>query len=216
MTVIKICGLTTPEQALAAALAGADMVGLVFAPSRRQVTAEQAAAIVAALRCHPQGQQVQVVGLFVNEQPAIINALVDQCGLDVLQLSGDELPDVAIHLHRPVMKSLRLIDSPIESAWLAATKQPNFPFAACPFIVDAHVAGAYGGTGTLADWERAAEFAHHQRFLLAGGLTPDNVVEAIRQVRPWGVDVSSGVETQGVKDLALIQSFIYRVQSVAQ
>ncbi len=220
MKVVKICGIQTVAHALVAAQAGAAMVGVVFAPSRRRITPEQAVPIVAALRQHthvqPQAQPVQVVGLFVNEQATTINAIADQCGLDAIQLSGDELPELAYQLNRPVIKSLRLTGSPDETAWLDAASQPGFPFAACPFIVDAHVAGAYGGTGTRADWDRAADLACHQRFMLAGGLTPDTVVAAIRQVRPWGVDVSSGVESHGQKDPALIESFLHKVQLVSE
>jgi phosphoribosylanthranilate isomerase len=214
MTTIKICGLSTLEHALAASAAGADMIGLVFARSRRQIAPEQAAALVAALRQHPAGARVAVVGLFVNTEAAQINAVIDQCDLDYVQLSGDELPQHAAGIRRPVIKSLRLNDSPIDAAWLALAAGDAPPaggplaLAPCPLLVDAHQPGSYGGTGTLADWARAADLAHQRPLLLAGGLTPDNVAAAIAQVQPWGVDVSSGVETDGVKDIARIEDFI--------
>jgi phosphoribosylanthranilate isomerase len=222
MTLIKICGLATAEHALAAAAAGADFIGLVFAPGRRRVSAEQAAAIVRGLRQHPAGARVGVVGLFVNEQPAHINQLVAQCGLDYVQLSGDELPQAMAGIQRPVLKSLRLNDTPAEAAWLrSAAPEPASCAAAprmapWPFLVDAHMPGSYGGTGTLADWGRAAQLARQWPLLLAGGLNPENVVAAIAQVQPQGVDVSSGVEIEGKKDTARIEAFIQAARSAAQ
>jgi phosphoribosylanthranilate isomerase len=229
MTAVKICGLSTVEHALAAAVAGADMVGMVFVPVRRQVSPDQAAAIAAALRQHPVGRRVRVVGLFVNEQAAHINEIAAHCGLDYIQLSGDETPQQVLDIHAPVIKSLRLDDGPVEQEWLRlaqsglSLEQPTMVsvpggeirLAPCPLIVDAHVAGAYGGTGTLADWQRAAVLAQQQPFLLAGGLRLDNVAEAIAQVRPYGVDVSSGVEVDGRKDTALIESFIHTARAAS-
>ncbi len=230
---IKICGLSTTEHALAAATAGADLVGLVFAPSRRQVSPEQARTISAALRQHPVGKQVGIVGLFVNTPPDQINWLIENCDLDYVQLSGDELPKQAAGIQRPIMKTLRLRETADEQSWLqaAAAAQPYrttnndavtmittsggiVQLAACPWIIDAHVAGSYGGTGTLADLPRAARFARQQPMILAGGLAPDNVAAAVEQVRPWGVDVSSGVETAGQKDTARIGAFIAAARSV--
>jgi phosphoribosylanthranilate isomerase len=197
------------------------MIGLVFAPSRRRVTPEQAAALVAALRQHPAGARVAVVGLFVNTEVAQINAVIEQCGLDYVQLSGDELPQHAAGIRRPVIKSLRLNDSATDAAWLAlaAGTMPQaapVELAPCPLLVDAHKPGSYGGTGTLADWSRAAELAHQRPLLLAGGLSPANVAEAIAQVQPWGVDVSSGVETDGAKDPARIEAFIRAARDAAR
>lgn len=222
MTLIKICGLATVEHALAAAVAGADFIGLVFAPSRRQIRAAHAAEIVRGLRQHPAGARVRVVGLFVNEQPAHINQLVAQCGLDYVQLSGDELPQAMAGIQRPVFKSLRLNDSPAEAAWLHIAAQAAGSGVAAPqmapwpFLVDAHQPGSYGGTGTLADWGRAAQLARQRPLLLAGGLNPANVAAAIAQVQPHGVDVSSGVEIEGKKDTARIEAFIQAARSAAQ
>lgn len=233
---IKICGLSTPTQALAAATAGADFVGLVFAPSRRQVTLEQAATIVSALRADPTSQHIQVVGLFVNTAPAEINRVIEQCGLDYVQLSGDETLEQAININRPLFKAIRLIEpaedvvvADREQAWLQlqpalSPAEPvsldyagrTITLAACPWLVDAHVTGAYGGTGRVANWERAARFAQQRPLLLAGGLTPENVGVAIQTVRPWGVDVSSGVEVAGQKDPARIQAFIAAARAVSR
>jgi phosphoribosylanthranilate isomerase len=228
MTIIKICGIQTVEHALAAATAGADWIGLVLAPSRRQVSADQAVAITAALREHEQGQRVKVVGLFVNEQPAQINAMIERCVLDYVQLSGTETSEDAAAISRPVIKALRLDASPEEEAWLrlaqtasqcqraverqAAAQADDTQFA-IRLLVDAHVPGQFGGTGVRADWRRAAVLAQQQPLILAGGLTPGNVAEAITQARPWGVDVSSGVETGGIKDSAKIDAFVQAVRA---
>ncbi|NJN16057.1 MAG: phosphoribosylanthranilate isomerase [Oscillochloris sp.] len=202
---VKICGIQTISHALAATTAGADLIGLVFAPSRRRVTIDIAAAISVAVRSQP-GPIPQIVGLFVNEAAPAINAVVDAVGLDVIQLSGDEPAALAQDLARPVIAALRMDGSPREAGWLtyAATQLSTFP----RLLVDAHVDGAYGGTGTLADWKRAAVLAAQTPLLLAGGLNPANVATAIAAVRPAGVDVSSGVETNGRKDETKIEAFI--------
>lgn len=199
--IVKICGLRTAEQAIGAAAAGASLLGFVFAPSKRRVSVEEAATIVATLKAHPVGRQVQTVGLFVNESPAVINATLDACDLDFAQLSGDEPLAVAQSLARPLIKALRLDGSQHEQDWIASS-------AAALLLVDAHVSGSYGGTGTLANWQAAATLARKRRLLLAGGLTAANVAPAIAEVQPAGVDVSSGVETDGTKDLAKIQAFV--------
>lgn len=216
MTAIKICGLCTVDHALTAVQAGADMIGVVFAASRRQVTPEQAATIITAVRQHPSGQHVRVVGLFVNEHPQTVNAIAKSCGLDYVQLSGDEKPQHVADLCRPVIKSVRLDKTKEEQGWFAALHDPrtSISFAPCPLIVDAHVPGAYGGTGVLADWQQAATLT--DSFMLAGGLTTENVADAIVHVRPWGVDVSSGVERDGQKDPIRIESFIRAVRSLEE
>jgi phosphoribosylanthranilate isomerase len=212
MMLIKICGLRTIEHALAAADAGADMLGLNFAASRRQVNPEQAAVIAEAVRNTPSARQVSIVGLFVNEAPERMLAIVRQCGLDAIQLSGDEASDVAGHLPDiALLKAIRLDSAPSEAGWLAADQAPDVRL-----LVDAHVPGAYGGAGVLADWGRAAELARRRSIMLAGGLTPENVAAAIRRVRPWGVDVSSGVETNGVKDVAKIRAFVAAARACEQ
>ncbi len=195
---IKICGLRSIEHALAAAEAGADMIGLVFAPSRRQVELEEAARIVTALHSSP-APHPQVVGLFVNSSAAAINAVVATVGLDMVQLSGDEVLVEMAGIECPIMKSIRMDGSMDEAAWMGSGVR---------LLVDAHVNGAYGGTGTRADWRRAADVAREYPMMLAGGLDPSNVAEAIRQVQPWGVDVSSGVEEDGVKSPTKIRAFI--------
>ncbi len=212
MTHVKICGLRTVEHALAAAEAGAAMLGFVFAPSRRQVTPEAVAAMIQAVRAARYIPHVQCVGLFVNEQPAQIVSVVAQCGLDAVQLSGDEPHSIvdALPPNLPILKAVRLQGAPEEQAWI----ESNHPHVR--LLVDAHMPGSYGGTGTVADWTRAAAMARQRTIMLAGGLTTENVAAAIQQVRPWGVDVSSGVETDGVKNCAKICAFIAAARAGAE
>lgn len=212
MTRVKICGVTEPAHALAAAEAGADMVGLVFAPSRRKVEPEQARRIVRGLKVeHP---SVQTVGLFVNRPADEINRVTDECGLDMVQLSGDEPWDVCRQVARPIIKAVRVRPCTDMDDLLVGLERGMTVLGSeqVRLLVDAHVEGSYGGTGITADWGVAARVAERFPILLAGGLTPVNVGEAVRRVRPWGVDVSSGVETDGIKDLNKIRSFIQAVR----
>ena len=200
MTLVKICGLRTIEHARVAAEAGADFLGMIFAPARRQVGLADAAAIARA--AHAAGP-ARVVGVFVNEAPERILEIAAECELDAVQLSGDEPIAWARELAgRTLLKAVRLDQAPVEAEWLAAE------LPGVHLLVDAHAPGAYGGTGVLADWDRAARLARRRPIVLAGGLTPENVGAAIRQVRPWCVDVSSGVETAGAKDAEKIRAFI--------
>lgn len=211
MTIVKICGLRTVEHALVALDAGADLLGFIFAPARRQVSPGEAARIAGAVRAATQGaRRVGLVGVFVNEAPERMAAIARECDLDALQLSGDE--DVALVDHlagQTIIKTVRLNDAPNELPWLQDLRRPNVRLH-----VDAHVQGSYGGAGVIADWERAATLARHCPILLAGGLNAENVATAIRSVRPWGVDVSSGVETAGVKDAAKIRAFVVAARAV--
>jgi phosphoribosylanthranilate isomerase len=207
MTNVKICGLRTVEHALVALEAGADLLGFILAPARRQVSLAEVAAIGAAVRAAPGGDRVGLVGVFVNETPERMAATAAECGLGALQLSGDEDPRVMCELPQglAIIKAIRLTSDDVEQSWLAA--------AGARLLVDAHVPGAYGGAGVVADWERAAELVRNRSIMLAGGLTPDNVGAAIDQVRPWSVDVSSGVEIDGVKDSARIRAFVAAVRA---
>ncbi|MDR7433869.1 MAG: phosphoribosylanthranilate isomerase [Armatimonadota bacterium] len=196
---IKICGITTPEAARVAAEAGADAIGLVFAPSRRRVSVEEAKAIVAALPPF-----VSRVGVFVNEAPERIAAIADACGLDVLQLHGDEPPEACRWFPRKVIKAIR-VRGPESLESLAR-------YEVDAFLLDTFVQGEAGGTGRTFDWEIAKTASAQFRVILSGGLTPENVREALELVRPYGVDVSSGVETDGSKDPEKIRAFIAAVR----
>lgn len=208
--VVKICGLKTLEHARAAVEAGADLLGFVFAPSKRQVTAAQVRPIVEALRAHPGFAAVRTVGVFVNASAAQVNATLDAAGLDIAQLSGDEAPEAAVAISRPLLKALRLDGAAHEQRWLEDEG------AAELLLVDASVVGSYGGAGVLADWSAAAALAKRRRLLLAGGLNPGNVVAALEAVQPFGVDVSSGVETDGVKDSTKIEAFVRAVRAAGR
>lgn len=199
---VKICGITRPEDALVAAEAGADAIGLVFAPSPRRVTLEQAALI---LRVLP--PLVTPVALFVDEAPEQIEFHCRTLGIRTVQLHGDEPPEVA---HR--LEGLCLIKAfRIETvADLAALK--GYPAEA--YLLDSRVAGQRGGTGVAFDWTLAERAGHYGKIILAGGLTPDNVAEAVRRVRPYAVDTSSGVESEpGKKDPAKVRDFVDAAKS---
>jgi phosphoribosylanthranilate isomerase len=205
---VKICGIRQPEHAVAAVQAGTDFLGLIFAPSRRQISVEQARGIVEAARAVAAEQQtpVGVVGVFVNEQAQLINAVVDALALDWVQLSGHEPITVAHEIRVPVVKAVRFDQHASELTWL---DQLNADVTErYPLLVDAQVAGSYGGAGVTADWTAAAQLAQRWPVWLAGGLTPENVADAIQAVQPSVVDVSSGVETNGIKDVTKINAFI--------
>jgi phosphoribosylanthranilate isomerase len=202
---VKICGIREPRHALAAVEAGADLIGVVFyPPSPRNVSVDEARAVAGAVR----ESGVRVVGLFVNAPIDEINTVADAAGLDVVQLSGDEPPDLIGAIERPVIASLRIGSSgrlDEEARFVAITSAKPAPWAV---HVDGHVHGMYGGTGTVADWFVAADFAKRFRTILAGGLNAATVGEAIRRVRPFAVDVSSGVESDGRKDEDKIRAFV--------
>jgi phosphoribosylanthranilate isomerase len=202
---IKICGITCLEDGLAALQAGAGLLGFNFyPPSPRCLTADACARLVSELRAC--GGSFLAVGVFVNHPANQIAALLERCGLDLAQLSGDEPPQTLAVLGRLAFKALR----PGDAAALQADLEhyPARP-AAPAFLVDAYRPGQYGGTGEVADWGLAAGLARQQPILLAGGLNPGNVAAAIRQVRPWGVDVASGVErTPGRKDAGKMAAFV--------
>lgn len=207
MTLVKICGIREVEHALVAVEAGADLLGLVFyPPSPRYVTVEQARTVREAVRRADPGHRVRMVGLFVNEPVERMNAVGAEVGLDVIQLSGDEPTSVIAELERPAIASMR-IDS---SGTLDEEGRFRDLSAAQPMAihVDAHVPGMYGGTGTVADWFVATDFALRYPVVLAGGLKPENAADAIRRVKPFAIDVSSGVETDSVKDPVKIRAFI--------
>ncbi len=207
MVKVKICGITRPEDAVAAAEAGADAIGLVFADSPRRVSVAQAQAIVAELPPF-----VTPVALFVNEALASMLAWCEILGIRAVQLHGDEPPKVARDLATAGLRVIRAFRIGAE-ADLEAIK--NYPASA--YLLDARVAGKQGGTGVALDWSIAARATALGRIILAGGLTPDNVTEAIRRVHPYAVDVSSGVESApGRKDPAKVRAFIAAARGVSR
>ncbi len=207
---VKICGLTSLQDAQAALTAGADLLGFNFYPSSpRYLNPVSCAALVTTLR--KQGCRAQLVGVFVNSTVAHIEEIMSACRLDLAQLSGDEPPDVLAALGPRAFKALRpasaadLAQSLMRFTLASPKGVPHGP----AWLVDAYRPGEFGGTGQAADWGLAAGLAARVPILLAGGLHPENVATAIRAVRPWGVDVASGIETApGRKDVEKMQAFV--------
>lgn len=217
MVRIKICGLTNLEDALAAAEAGADMLGFIFyPPSPRYVAPETVRAIVSDLRRQAgDGPRPRFVGVFVNETEETVRRILDECGLDAAQLHGDEPPEMVARFRGRAFKALRP-RSPEEAGRLVQSYRPAVAVPPPCFLLDAYHPALYGGAGHVTDWSMAAAVARRWPVLLAGGLTPDNVAEAVRTVRPWGVDVSSGVEAEkGKKDHEKLKAFVERVKRKA-
>jgi phosphoribosylanthranilate isomerase len=197
-TRVKICGITRPEDGLMGAALGADAIGLVFyRPSPRFVDVETAQRIIAALPPF-----ITVVGLFMNAEPAAVRAVLESVRLDLLQFHGDEEPDDCAAFGRPYLKAV-----PMGAGADVRDYEQRFANAT-GLLLDSHGGQKTGGTGQIFDWARIP--AERQKpLILAGGLHPGNVTEAIRQVRPYAVDVSSGVESaKGVKDAALMRAFL--------
>jgi phosphoribosylanthranilate isomerase len=212
MTRIKIDGIKTEEHALTAAEAGADYIGMVFAQSPRQITPARAEKIVAALK--GEKASVETVGVFVNARVGTVNKIADKCGLDWVQLHGDEPWILCRELDLPIIKVIRVsrnysaeqIYTDLEYGEKLLAKQKHI------FLLDSNARDKYGGSGMKFDWKLAVPIAKRLPVIVAGGLTPDNVKEAINIIKPWGVDVSSGVETKGVKDMDKIRKFIEAVR----
>jgi phosphoribosylanthranilate isomerase len=182
---VKICGITRQQDAEVAIDHGASAIGFIFWPSSpRFIDPYRARKIAKALPPF-----VSTVGVFVNQPREYINGVASLVPLSVVQLHGDETPDFASHLSRPVLKAVTQGQSARE-----------WPTPAM-LLVDVHDPVKRGGTGRVVDWSMAAALARERRIVLAGGLTPDNVAEAVAAVQPWGIDVSSGVEKSlGIKD----------------
>ena len=238
MTLVKICGLREPNHALAAAAAGAHFIGIMFAESRRKVTPQQCFDVCEAIRGiesrtappvqfeAPVRGEVRglgwfgawseaietalwrwrplIVGVFADQPSEEVNEVAEAAGLDLVQLSGGESAEYIRRIERPVIRAIHipeqfttddLFDSVAESLTAAV-------------MLDKASGSARGGTGQTFDWEVAAEASPRLPFFLAGGLTVENVAEAIARVQPWAVDVSTGVETNGVKDPEKIRAFI--------
>ena len=206
MTVrIKICGITSEKDALAAADFGADALGFIFAPSPRRISTERARQIIEVLP-----PLVQTVGVFVNEDPHRVMSTAAVCGLDILQFHGDEPAAYCGGFKGRVVKAVRLAsrdDLPALSEYSDIVD--------C-LLLDTYVENKIGGTGVTFDWELAVEAKKHGRIILAGGLNPENIDGAIKKVRPYAVDASSGLErSPGVKDHGKMAQFIERVRQTA-
>lgn len=203
-TRVKICGITRPEDALAAVKHGVDAIGLVFyAPSPRNVSIEQAAQIVAALPPY-----VSAVGLFVNAAPMEIESVLKRVRLDCLQFHGDETPTECAQINMPYYKAVRVKTDTNLLQYEADYHQAK------ALLLDAYSEQAFGGTGQVFDWHLIPKNLSLP-VVLAGGLTAENVANAIMHVKPYAVDVSGGVEmSKGIKDEAKIASFMREVDQL--
>jgi phosphoribosylanthranilate isomerase len=195
-TLVKVCGVCDAGSARAAVEAGVDLIGFHFCSSRRRITPDEALSIVEALPGRP-----RLVGVFIDEDPDEVARVVDRVGLDLVQLHGSERPGAA--LARPVIKALKVRDGVVPDA-------DGWPD---PVLLDSWSADQRGGTGRAWAWERARDLVAGRRVIVAGGLTPDNVGDVVRRLRPYGVDVSSGVESAPrVKEPHLIRLFVQAVR----
>lgn len=197
MSKIKICGMTNTDDAQVAVEAGADMIGLIFyPPSPRYVTPQQARCIVQALP-----ESCRAVGVFVNEDIETISKIVDESGVQFVQLHGTESPGLCRRLQWPVFKTFRFTSD------IRPEMMRDYQVKA--FLIEGFHADFYGGSGTQANWRQTAALHKYGRIILAGGLTAHNVAEAIRIVQPYAVDVCSGVESEpGKKDWVQVRAFI--------
>ncbi|MHB1420692.1 MAG: phosphoribosylanthranilate isomerase [Bacillota bacterium] len=200
---VKICGIQTLGEALAAIESGANALGFVFAPSSRRINPERAREIIMELPPF-----VTRVGVFVDEERYIVQEIASFCRLDVLQFHGDEPPSYTRNFSQQMVKAFSLKDESV--------LEEMGKYQVDAYLVDAFVPGRAGGTGRVANWELAARACRENKWvILAGGLNPDNVAEAIRTVQPYAVDVSSGLETDGRKDTMKIKRFMDEVRRVS-
>lgn len=209
VSTVKICGVRRLEDALVAAEAGADYIGMVFVPGRRRRIEPEAARVITDALGELGPDAPCSVGLFGDQPVGEVLDAIAAAGLDCVQLCGDESPEYCrrVRQHAGVIKVLHVAND----AEIAGIVELIDAYAAagCTITLDSQVSGLHGGTGQSFDWSIAAKLAESGRqFLLAGGLTPKNVADAAAQVNPWGVDVSSGVETDGAQDHAKIRQFI--------
>ena len=204
-TRIKICGITSPEIARHAVDAGADAIGLMFYPnSSRYLTIDQAIEI--NRKALP---FVAQVGVFVNPEKQVMDSILSAVHLDYLQFHGEESPDYCASFGKPYIKAIRVSAS---TNLLALEKQYQ---DAAGLLLDSHISDRYGGTGKTFEW-RQAQYGGQKPIILAGGLTADNVQDAIAAAGPYGVDVSSGVETEAMKEPAKIIKFCQNVNRCNQ
>lgn len=214
MTRIKICGLSQIRHVLAAAEAGADFLGLVFATSPRQVSIKTALQLVESV-CHLKTRPA-MVGVFVNSTAEEVNRVADYCNLDRVQLSGDESWDYCQKIERPIIKAIHVsntstpdkIVAEIDSGYQLLSREN----LVC--LLDSKAGDIYGGTGRAFNWQLAGKVSTKFPVIIAGGLTPATVGRLVKKTQPWGVDVSSGVETSGQKDTAKIIAFVKAVRRV--
>lgn len=213
MTKVKICGISDAAQVRVIAQFGADFIGVVLAPSPRRVTPQKAKEIAATARQYG----LPVVGVFVNTPPDEVNRTAAECGLDWVQLSGDEGWDECLRIERPLIKAVHLAPDWDEARLLAHLEEGRRALGerSCLYLLDTFAEQKYGGTGQSFAWEIARRAAAEYLVIIAGGLNPENVAGVVAGLKPWGVDVSSGVESEGNKDISKIKAFIKAARSAA-
>ncbi len=211
MTLVKVCGIRSLPEARVALEAGANLLGFIFwKPGKRYITPPDAARIISALRA--ESHDWSAVGVFVDSLPAEVSEIAELCGLDYVQLSGEEPADVVAAMPRPTFKALHVRAG--QEAAAAETVAAN-AYGAFRYLLDTHSEGLPGGTGRAFDWDALRGVG--PSCLVAGGLRPDNVVNALATLEPLGVDVSSGVEfSDGGKDPRLIRAFLEAVRGYDQ
>jgi phosphoribosylanthranilate isomerase len=202
---VKICGITNLDDAMAAVRYGADALGFVFFPeSPRYITPEQASQIVRALPPF-----VTTVGVFVDRTPEDIQDIMEISGLEAAQLHGSESPDTCGEVRCKVIKAIRVKE--------LSDLEPLDHYKVSAYLLDTYSPDSFGGTGRIFNWDIAVEAKRFGPIILAGGLTPDNIAEAVQHVRPYAVDVSSGVEAKkGLKNHEKLRLFIQRAKSVKE
>ena len=206
MTKIKICGVTTCEQALAVARAKADFTGLVL----QEEQAAEIAEILRWLKPRP-----LIAGIFVNTSIDEINRIAGKCRLDWVQLSGDEDWEYCTHIERPVIKAIHIYKG-ASAKQVLHTAEEGYRIIGRDrliYLLDTGVKDAYGGTGLKFNWDIARQIISRYPVIIAGGLNPENVGDLIARFNPWGVDVSSGVEVHGQKEASMIEAFVQAVRS---
>jgi phosphoribosylanthranilate isomerase len=216
LTYIKICGITNLEDARCAVDAGADMLGFIlYPPSPRYLPPERIRDIVRSVRDTYGLRGPRFVGVFVNEPVERVRAVLDDTGLDLSQLSGDESPSEVRSLIPRAFKGIRPQTLDDARSAVEAYCVPALDISGLPqLLVDGYHPGQFGGTGLRADTTAAQWLASQVRLVLAGGLSPESVRLAVRQIQPWGVDVSSGVErAKGIKDHARVRAFVETVRA---
>ena len=218
MTKLKICGLREAGHALAARAAGADFLGFNFVHGvRRQLSEDAGREVIEEYRRLAGPGGPRLVGLFANQPLDEVNRIVDACRLDFAQLCGDEPPEFWRGVETGVIRQIKVREDGPREAVVADVERrlEEVQSHGLTALLDKHEEGALGGTGRAFDWRIARELARDHDFLLAGGLSPGNVEAAMDTAAPWGVDVSSGVETHGVKDPAKIADFARRVRQAS-
>lgn len=215
MTTLKICGLRNTTAALAASEAGADLLGFVFVRgARRRLLVDEAYGLIQDYRSQRGDGGPGIVGLFADHPIDQVESVVRKCGLEMVQLCGDESPEYSSRISVPVINQIKVSDNGQPEQVIEETRLrlDEIQSLGQTPTLDKYHSDFKGGTGQKFDWTIAEVLAESYKFILAGGLTPENVSNAVAKVRPWGVDVSSGVETKGVKDVRKIAAFAAEVR----